>query len=165
MTMTMNVVPMPETGGEFAISQTDGRLAWEIAAEIAPIPDILKRYGMAPHDFKVKLKDPMFRTAIREAKSLWKSDLNVKQRIQVKAAMLVEDSLLDVFAIIKNENMPAASKLEAFEKLMKTADLAPKAGKPDGSGTGGSFKINIHLGDSPGQQVTIDGTALEQQPA
>lgn len=157
----MNLVPIPELGGERAISATDGRLAWEIAAEIAPIPDILKRYDISPVDFKNKLKDPMFRTAIREAKSMWKSDLNVQQRIRVKAAMLVEDSLLDVFAIIKNENMPAASKLDAFEKLTKTADLTPKAGKGDGGG-GSSFKINIHLGDSPAQQVIIDGHALPE---
>lgn len=155
----MNIVPLPEPGGDLAISQTDGRLAWEIAAEIAPIPDILKRFSISPADFKNKLKDPMFRTAIREAKSLWKSDLNVKQRIQIKAAMLVEDSLLDVFAIIKAEHMPAAAKLEAFEKLMKTADLAPKAGKPEGTGSG-SFRINIHLGDSPAQSLVINGTEL-----
>jgi hypothetical protein len=101
----------------------------------------------------------MFRTAIREAKSMWKSDLNVKQRIQVKAAMLVEDSLLDVFAIIKNENMPAAAKLEAFEKLMKTADLAPRAGNGQVA-AGGGFKISIIMGDTPAQQVTIDGHTL-----
>lgn len=158
----MNLVPVPELGGERAISATDGRLAWEIAAEIAPITDILKRYEISPQDFKNKLKDPMFRMAIREAKSMWKSDLNVQQRIRVKAAMLVEDSLLDVFAIIKNEHMPAASKLEAFEKLMKTADLAPKAGKGEGGPVGAGFKINIHLGSSPEQSVIIDGHAIEQ---
>lgn len=158
----MNLVPMPEPGADLAISATDGRLAWEIAAEIAPIPDILKRYGMTPVEFKGKLRDPMFRAAVREAKILWKSDLNAKQRIQIKAAMLVEDSLLDVFAIIKNENMPAASKLDAFEKLMKTADLAPKTGKPDGAPTSG-FKINIILGDNPSQQVVINGSELQQE--
>lgn len=155
----MNVVPIPEHGGEHAISQTDGRVAWEIAAEIADVPTILTRYGISPTEFKSKLRDPMFRQAIREAKSLWKSDLNVQQRIRLKASFLVEDSLLDIFAIIKNENMNAGAKLEAFEKLMKTADLAPKA-KADGA-TAAGFKVVIQMGDSPGQQVTIDGHTLE----
>jgi hypothetical protein len=160
----MNIVPMPEHGGEHALSQTDGRIAWEIAAEIADVPTILTRYGISPQGFKNKLKDPMFRMAIREAKALWKSDMNVKERIRVKAAMLVEDSLLDVFAIIKNENMPAASKLEAFEKLMKTADLAPKTGATQATAAG--FKVVIQMGDSPSQQVTIDGlTVNDSAPA
>jgi hypothetical protein len=159
-----NQVPALESGAAEAISQTDGRLAWEIAAEITPVPDILARYGITPAEFKNKLKDPMFRVAIREAKSIWKSDLNVQQRIRMKAAFLVEDSILDVFAIIKNENHPAAARLEAFEKLIKTADMSPKAGKGDNS-TAGAFKIVINLGDAPAEQVTIDGRAIEQSEA
>jgi hypothetical protein len=155
----VNIVPMPEHGGEHALSQTDGRIAWEIAAEIADVPTILTRYGISADGFKKKLRDPMFRMAIREAKAVWKSDLNVTQRIRVKAAMLVEDSLLDVFAIIKNENMPASSKLEAFEKLMKTADLTPKTNGQPASAAG--FKVVIQMGDSA-QEVRIDGHVVNQ---
>lgn len=160
----MNIVPMPEHGGGMAISQTDGRIAWEIAAEISDIPTILTRYGLSSTDFKKKLKDPMFRQAIREAKTLWKSDLNVQQRIRLKAAFLVEDSILDVFAIIKNENQTAAAKLEAFEKLMKTADLTPKT--KEAGATAAGFKVVIQMGDSPGQEVRIDGHVVEStEPA
>lgn len=157
----MSSLPIPEYGGGAAISQTDGRLAWEIAAEITPMQDLLTRYGISTTDFSKKLKDPMFRTAIREAKSIWKSDLNVQQRIRVKAAFLVEDSILEIFAIIKNESQPAAAKLEAYEKLLKTADMVPKAGKGDSS-TASAFKIVINLGDSPDQRINIDGHAIEQ---
>lgn len=153
------MIPIPEHGGEHALSQTDGRIAWEIAAEIADVPTILTRYGISAEGFKRKLKDPMFRMAVREAKALWKSDLNVKERIRIKAAMLVEDSLLDVFAIIKNENMPAASKLEAFEKLMKTADLAPKTGVQPATAAG--FKVVIQMG-ATAQEVQIHGHVVEQ---
>ncbi len=158
----MNLVPLPEHGGENAISQTDGRIAWEIAAEISDIPTICTRYGLSMSDFKKKLADPMFRTAIREAKAMWKSDLNVQQRIRLKAAFLVEDSILDIFAIIKNENMPVAAKLEAFEKLMKTADMTPKAKGAEG-GTASGFKVVIQMGDSPSQKVVIDGHTLESE--
>lgn len=158
MVMT-DLLPVPEIGGENAISQTDGRLAWEIAAEIAPIPDIIHRYGMTPADFKKKLQNPMFRGAVREAKSLWKSDLNVQQRIRLKAAYLVEDSLLDVFKIMKDEKMGSAARLEAFEKLLKSADLTPKA-KDGSGGLGTGFRVNIILGDNPGSKVVIDGHAL-----
>lgn len=145
---------VPELGGERAISQVDGRLAWEIAAEISPIPDILKRFGISPHEFKLKLKDQMFRRAIQEAKTLWKSDLNVNQRIKLKASFLMEDSLLDIFKLIKNENSAATAKIEAFEKLMRAADLVPRSGKENGAVAAG-FKININLGE-PSKSITID---------
>lgn len=156
---------MPELGGENAISQTDGRIAWEIAAEISDVPTICTRYGLSLSDFKKKLQDKLFRQALREAKALWKSDLNVKERIRLKAAFLVEDSILDIFAIIKNEQMPAASKLDAFEKLMKTADLAPKTGAQPATAAG--FKVVIQMGNSPGQEVRIDGHVVDNsaQPA
>jgi hypothetical protein len=156
-------LPVPELGGNQAISHTDGRLAWEIAAEVSDVPTILVRYGISAAQFREKLKDQMFRTALREAKSLWKSDMNVQQRLRLKAAFLVEDSLLDVFKIIKNENSGAAAKLEAFEKLMKTADLNPKSSQtpiPVGAG----FKVNIIMGPSPTQKVTIDAHAIEASP-
>jgi hypothetical protein len=153
-----SMLPMPEIGGEKAISQTDGRIAWEIAAEITPVKDILVRYGISPADFARKLKDPMFRIAIREAKSIWKSDLNVQQRIRMKAAFLVEDSILDVFAIIKNESQGATARLDAFKKLLETADIMPTKGA--NAPTAGAFKINIMLGDHPDQRVTIDGTTM-----
>ena len=160
----MSSLPVPEYGGEKAISQTDGRLAWELAADIADVPTLLSRYGISLADFKNKLKDPMFRQAIREAKSIWKSDLNTQQRVRVKAALLVEDSLLDVFAIVKSESQPAAARLEAFEKLVKTADLAPKAGSKDQSNAG-AFKINIILGDKPAETVTINRHTQESLPS
>ena len=156
-------LPVPELGGEQAISQTDGRLAWEIAAEISPIQDIFNRFGITPAQFKNKLKDRLFRTAIREAKSLWKGDLNVQQRIKLKAAFLVEDSLLDIFKLVKNENSAATAKLEAFEKLMRAGDLVPRAGMKGDGALAAGFKININLGAGPADRVTIDATAIEQQ--
>lgn len=147
-----------------AISATDGRIAWEIAAEITTVPDILTRYGITPAEFKKKLQDKMFRKAIAEAKAIWKSDLNVEQRIRLKASFLIEDSLLDIFAMIKSENSPLATKLEAFEKLMKTANLTPKT-KGEGATTNG-FKINIILGESASEKVVIDAHAITaDQPA
>jgi len=153
---------VPELGGEQAITHTDGRLAWEIAAEISPVPDILKKFGMSPQEFKNKLKDPMFRTAIREAKSLWKSDLNVQQRIKLKASFLVEDSLLDIFKLIKNENSAATAKLEAFEKLMRAGDLVPRSGAKGDGAVAAGFKISINLGNTPAERMTINATAIEQ---
>lgn len=154
----MAQLPIPELGAAEALSNTDGRLAWEIASGIASVPEICKRYAMSPQDFKRKLGDPMFRKAVREAKSLWNSDLNVQQRIRLKAAFLVEDSLLDIFAILKNEGGLAVNRLDAFKKLIEVADMTPKS-KGEGTVNNG-FKVNIILGDAPGERVTIDATAV-----
>jgi hypothetical protein len=153
---------VPELGGEGAITQTDGRLAWELAAEISPVQDILKKFGITPTEFKVKLRDKMFRTAIREAKTLWKSDLNVQQRIKLKASFLVEDSLLDIFKLIKNENSAATAKLEAFEKLMRAGDLVPRAGTKGDGALASGFKLTINLGTAT-QNVVIDGRTIDHE--
>jgi hypothetical protein len=153
------MLPVPELGGHSAITATDGRLAWEIASEIDSIPNILKKFGITPQEFKGKLRDQLFRSALREAKIIWKSETNVEQRIKIKARYLVEDSLLDVFAMLKNENLTAAPRLEAFEKLMRAADVVPRTGKAGEQAPGGGFKVTINLGDS-GKNVTIDGQSL-----
>jgi hypothetical protein len=125
--------------------QSDVRLAWEIAANIAPLPDILRRWTLTYDDLKKKLRDPLFRSLVKETKAIWKSELNTKERIRVKAQLLVEDSLLDVYSIVGDKAMHANARIDAFEKLAKIGDLTA----PDKAQTSGErVTININLGDS-----------------
>jgi len=136
-----------------ALNASDARLIWELVANISPPLDILKRHGLTPADLAAKQKDKMFVAAFKEAKTAWASDLNVQQRIKIKAGLLLEDSLMDILMIIKTPEMNAANKLEATKQLgqlSQTINPKPTAG-PEGQG----FKLTINLGDTKG--VTIDG--------
>lgn len=140
-----------------SLNDTDARLVWELAAEINKPAEILKRYSLTAADLKAKTKDSMFIAALREAKKAWKSDLNVQQRIKIKAALLLEDSLLDIMMIIKTPEMAASNKLEATKQLAQMGEVGTKK---QGEQAASGFKLTINMGDNSPKSVTIDGQSL-----
>lgn len=141
----------------FALNETDARLVWELAAEINKPIDIIKRYGLSATDLKAKMRDKMFIAALKEAKKMWASDLNAQQRIKMKSALLLEDSIMDIFLIIKTPDMNASNKLEAAKQL---AAMAEVGGKKQGGDTATGFKLTINMGNDSPKSVTIDGQSL-----
>lgn len=144
-----------------ALNDSDARLIWELVANISPAADVLKRHGLTVADFAAKKRDTMFVAAFKEAKAVWNSDMNVQQRIKFKSGLLLEDSLQDLFLIIKNPEMAASLKMEATKQLGQLSQtINPKQSAESG---GSAFKLTINLGDSPAKTVTIDGYAVSQQ--
>lgn len=145
-----------------AISGGDQRLIWELVANITPAKDVLARHGLTVADLKNKMRDPLWLSAFREARTFWVSNANVRERIKQKAGMLLEDSLEDLFLIIKDPNMAASLKMEATKQLGQLSQtINPKPTAQDGVSSG--FKLTINLGDASPKSVTIDGHALEHQ--
>lgn len=144
-----------------ALNDSDARLIWELVAEIHTPSAIIARRGLSAADFKAKMKDRMFVAAYREAKSAWKSELNVQQRVKLKAGLLLEDSLMDILLIIKDPLMATTHKLEATKQLGQLSQTINP--KPTAVGEGSQFKLTINLGDKKG--VTIDGIATHQPVA
>ena len=145
-----------------AINGTDAQLVWELVAQISPTSEVLARYGLTPQDLRSKLKDRMFRSAYREARTLWHSDMNVEQRIRLKAKYMIEDSILDLFKILKDPNTPSNVKLEAFSTLAKVAELTNV--KKDAAESR-PFSIAINFQNHPSDRVIIDGHALDNAAA
>jgi hypothetical protein len=127
------------------VNQPDTRLAWELVAQIAPLPDIMRRWSMTYDELKHKLRDPLFRSMVQETKKIWKSELNTKERIRIKSQLLVEDSLLDIYQIVSNDQLSPQARVDAFEKLAKIGDLTEKDKKDS---TGERVTIQINLGPS-----------------
>lgn len=139
---------------------TDARLIRELVAGIDKPTDILARYGLTETDLKAKLRDKGFVAAYKEAKAFWDSSPNTRDRIRAKAGALLEDGLQDMFGILKNENMPASSRLEASKQLASLHEGPKKDQGPTGPTTiiqivrRGREPVTIHA--EPRQQ------ALEQ---
>lgn len=146
---------LPQTVTEFnALSDRDSRLAVEVAVQIRPIAEVLQAYSLSRKDLVRKLKDPMFRDMVKQAKSIWSSDLSIKERIRLKAQVCVEDSILEVFGIVHNPEMAVPAKLDAFKQLARVAEVdSPERGKGD---SGSRFTVSINLGNQTGP-VVIEG--------
>lgn len=139
-----------------AITGIDSRLAVELALKITDVPTLLERYGITPEQLKAKLKDPQFRSIVKQARTAWQSDLNVKERIRLKAGFLVEDSLLAMFGMIHSEAVAPPVRNDAFKSLARVAAVdAPENGK---GGDGLRVVINFPSAGPPTLRpvVTLD---------
>lgn len=150
---------LPQTVADFnAISDSDSRLAVELAIKLRGVPEILQAYAISRKELATKIRDPMFRDMVRQARQLWSSDLSVKERIRLKSQVLVEDSLLEIFSIVHNKDNAIPARLDAFKQLARTAEVdQPERGKGE---TGSRFTVSINLGDTM-QPVVIEGDSGE----
>ncbi len=147
----MNPLPVPA-----GVTKEDARLAWELVANISPIGDIMRRHGLTFDEFDAKKRDPVFINMLEQYRKHWNSELSVNQRVALKAALLTEDSLLDVYAIIKDVEASPGQKLEAFGALAKAGEVG-QVRKDTGVGAP-SVHININVPGKSG--VTIDATPV-----
>lgn len=137
--MTLPNAPIPEARS---------RLAWELVAKISPLPDILRRHNLTVTQLKQMMREPMFRSLMAETKKLWESELNAKERIRVKARLLVEDSILDIYQIVQNVELNPNARIDAFEQLAKIGELAAPEKNPT-SNERVQITINIPGTDKP----------------
>lgn len=106
------------------ITSHDARLIWDLASNIRPRAEVLTTYGLTLSDLQAKAQNGIWAGAFREAQRVWKSDMNAKTRIQLKAQFLLEDSLPTLFRIITQEGISINAKLEAIEQLTKISTVA-----------------------------------------
>jgi hypothetical protein len=143
--MIEDMFPVEAVSDEAAegVNGVDARLIWDLVSNMRPAADILRNYGLEPGDLAIKARNDMFAGAYREAQRLWKSDMNIQQRIRLKAAFLLEDSLPTLFKIVMNENATASAKLSAIEQMQKIAIVNndPKKGE-----TSEKHNITINIG-------------------
>jgi hypothetical protein len=132
------------------------QLAWELTANISSIGDIMRRHGLSFDDLDRKKREPGFKAMLAEYQRQWNSELSVNQRVAIKAALLAEDSLLDVYEIIKSQDTSPGQKLEAFDKLARAGEVGVQK-KEQGSAVA-QVKLTINV---PGKEgITIDSVAI-----
>jgi len=138
------------------VSQADARLAWELVSDITPVADVMRRHQLSFDEYDEKKRDPIFRAMLEQYRKQWNSELTVNQRVALKAALLTEDSLLDVYAIIKNTEASPGQKLEAFGALAKAGEVG--ALRKDLGAPSTPVHITINVPGKPG--VTLDAMPL-----
>lgn len=135
-------IARPETATD-GLNSHDARLIWDLVSNIKPAADVLASYGLTSTDLKAKARNQLWVGAFREAKRVWNSDMNAKTRIQLKAQFMLEDSLLTLFNIIKQEGVSINAKLEAIEQLTKISTVT---NVPKENATMEKHNITINIG-------------------
>jgi len=139
----------PEINYELMVS----RLAREIARDLVPIADICTRYKIDEDQYQRMIKHPMFAQRFQEELDIWNASTPraITERIGAKAATMIEESLVEVYTLIHDRNVPMAAKVEALKWASRVAGIGEKdanQGQP-----GDRVRFNIYIGE---KKVSFD---------
>lgn len=134
----------------FTQAQISNALALELVAKLSDLPDILDRYNLSKTALARLLRDPEFKVIYAQAKAHWGADANATERVLTKATLMVEDSLLEIYAILHGEDTSPAGKIQAFNALVDLSEASPKKQAAKQGADKEGFSITINL---PGGQV------------
>jgi len=156
----------PKGLGSGVLDPSLGGLAREIAQDIRPLEEILLDYGFTgqndPRWLAVR-ESPAFGTLLAQSIEEWNSAKTTRQRIRLKAAAIVEQSLPTVFTIINDTTEKAADRIRMLEVVGRFANIDAETKTPQTNG-GFAVTININPGDgtSP-MQVRVVGTGPAEE--
>jgi len=157
-----NIAPY---GIELGLKDLSAQIALELAAGLSSPEHIKKRYGISDEKWNQLRTNETFRGMVAEAVQELQGDLNAKRRIQLKAAMAVEDNILELVSILNDDSIPASARIDAHRHLSDLAEVGAKASRYQESGPtkeGFTLVINFPGGEqvnvSPGP-TPIEGTA------
>jgi hypothetical protein len=142
------------------------QIAAELAAGLSTKEEICARYEIAPEQWDVLRANPIFRNMVREAMQRFTGDLNSASRTRLKASILYEDTLPDLYHMVKDNMIPATSRVEAAKILGKTAGLDAPEAKDNPMG-GFLFQVNINYSDPdrPNEKLVISGVTAPKLEA
>ncbi len=139
----MDFHPPAQPTAVSGITGHDAQLIFDLVSNMRPKSEVLKSYNLTVADLQAKANNPLWANAYRETERVWKSEMNITQRIRLKAAFLLEDSLPTLFNIIRQEGISINAKLEAIEKLTKISTVS---NVPKEVGTTEKHNITINIG-------------------
>lgn len=142
------------------------RLAREIARDLVPLDTILERYKIDEEEYQRILRHPMFQQRLQEELDVWGASTPraITERISAKAATMIEESLIEVYALVHDKAQPMAPKIEALKWASKLAGVGERETKDLMPGE--RIRFNIFIGDKKvsiekeAETKTIEGTAV-----
>lgn len=150
------VITVPGTGTSIELGDLKASIAAELAAELCTPEDIRKRYGLSVGQWDRLKVNPMFRGMVADAVKTFRGPLQAGARITKKAEIMLEDSMTDLYSIIKNETSPTGERIKAVQTLADLAGRGAKNNKEELGPKVAGFTLNIKIGDD--RPVIINGT-------
>lgn len=140
------------------------RLSREIAMDIHPLEEILKRAEVSPAQWEFVRVNKRFQDLLAQQIEAWNSATNTQERVRIKSLSFVEEALPEFFSRAHDKNESLNSKVEILKTVSKFAGL-DRSGS-DGVDLGTRFSVTINLGT---QTVKIDkelpsGVTIDHAP-
>jgi hypothetical protein len=126
-----------------------GQLTIELAAAMEPVPDILTRYNVSMETYRRMMTTPAIRETIRDARARFTSLGNTAARIKVKAQLLLEMSLPEIWDIVSDPSIGAAARVAAFGSIKSLTGLE----KPEVEPVAAKFSLTINV--APGSEPDV----------
>jgi hypothetical protein len=128
------------------------RLAYEVAAELEPLPAIFERYGYTQDQALALGDDAEFKAHYEHAVAELRDNAgSFRVKCRTMAEMLLENS----FEMATDPECPASVRADLIKWTAKMAELEPKNGKDDVKGGGAGLTIAITFA---GGQKEVVGT-------
>ncbi len=142
-------------------------LASGLAQHIRDPQEILAELGFSEDDWQELERSHVFRKMLNQAVAEWNNVARTPQRVKLKAAINIEQSLPQFYEDMVNANHPLVARVRALEVVAKLAGL-PEPELERYSGPTNSFKLEIHLGTgetiSVGAGTELRGLAIPVTP-
>lgn len=147
-----------ETLATFITRHGNG-LARDILMQIDDPAGLAAAYGLDAAQWNALMAAPAFVDVLRRTKDDLMGAEGTMERIRRKAALVVEDTMLDMAEIVSDPKSTASARVSAFSEIRELAGLTSK-GVIGGTGSaGGGPLVVINMGDSPKDRVIIGGVA------
>jgi hypothetical protein len=131
-------------------------MAYELAAGLHEGRSILARYGVTILQFKQLMARPEFADLLRTAKREFASLPNTADRVRLKAQMLTEMGLDEMWGIVRHPTVPAAARVSAYNSIKGLTGLdRPEEAQPLQKF---SLKIVLPGVDQP-RTITLEGSS------
>jgi len=131
-------------------------LAAELGANLLPLPEVMKRFKVDKAQLKTLLNNGQFRMMVQDFKREWGSPMSAKDRIKLKALLMVEDGLLELHRIFNNIDLNPTARLDAFKQMTELSDAKPKKDMLD---QGAKFSLTLNLGPHTTKPFEISAEA------
>jgi hypothetical protein len=158
-----------DTPPERQITELDiSRLAREIARDLRPLELTLDQMKINSEQWDRIQSNPIFHTRMVEEAQMWSASTkqNVRERVALKASVMVEELLLEAVGMVQDPGIPGAARVQALQFIAKMGHLGEGTmSKDDGSGR---VQINIMIGNQKlsfeKEHVVLEGEAQKVEP-
>ncbi len=159
------LVPIARSPGP--LTEVDiSRLAREIARNLKPLELVLEAHSIDSEQWERIKTNEIFNVRLAEEAAVWSATTkdNLRNRIATKAAIAVEELLLQAIDMVSDPKIGGEARIKALQFLAKMGQLdAAQMTRDDSSGR---VNINIFLGNRKLQfdKETNSMTTIEHEP-